>query len=357
VPFSASRASGCALVLIACGGQSQGSGPVQGSTLSGGVFGNPTTIEQHILTQPILMASDGTNLFWIDSGGGVWRDPVGGGAATQLASGGNYIPGLFSLDATNVYFVVQGGIASVPKQGGATSTVITTSGDIMAATVAGGIAYWIEQENENPPTPEPGIDVKSASLTGGATATLCTRPGLGIFATTIAVSGSLLYLPRVGTSLLSTIPIAGLDDAGSPSPVNLPASDGFNVLTAGADGVYFDSSPILYVTSSGAVTTISSEANQPKALAGRHVPLLGQSGCVRECRCGAEERGNEHYDRVRHVAVGARGRRYLCLLDRRCREPPAGSEDRAGAAHQSASPASLCVFLSEILCSAMVEAP
>ena len=73
-----------ALAFYNCGGQSTrggdgaSSGGQDGSPSS---FGEPSVVEQHILAvnAPRFLASDGADLFWLDTNGGVWRDPIGGG--------------------------------------------------------------------------------------------------------------------------------------------------------------------------------------------------------------------------------------------------------------------------------------
>jgi hypothetical protein len=218
-----------------------------GSIISSVDFGPAAPIEQHILAPPQLLVSDGHDLFWIDENGGIWRDPVTGGAATEIASGAN-AGGFLYFDSTNVYFLGSGGISAVPKQSGPTTVLIATS-NAQAGTVYEGTVYWVEQV---PPIPPPSTAyVKSAPLVPGATVTtLNTIPNFFSVYGAMAVFGSTTFLPG-----LYLIPF----NAGAPTQVG----ESCNSLPVGTAGVYCPTSASVdLIAPNGTITTFSSEANQ-----------------------------------------------------------------------------------------------
>ncbi|MGO8993495.1 MAG: hypothetical protein ACLQVI_09200 [Polyangiaceae bacterium] len=248
-------------LAVACSCSGKGGSPSSGPD-SGTSGAAPSSIAQNVAAPPLLLASDGTALFWIDQTGALWSVPVGGGTPTQIATGASGAIYL-SVDSTNAYFIGSGGFSSVPKQGGTPAVMIATPNEIWAATVAGGTAYWAEQEPEvvgSPPSlppPEPPEVVKSAPfVAGGAATTLGTLPGIP---SAIAVAGSVIFLAAAGTPL-QTLPIAG----GSPTASSV---SGCLRLLAGADGVYCGGSQLTLVASDGTETPIAAATNNVTSIA------------------------------------------------------------------------------------------
>jgi hypothetical protein len=215
-----------------------------------------------LLNQANALASDGVDLFWIDTASTLWRAPVGGGTPSQLASNVSWVEPFLYLDATNVYFAGPDGISSLPKQGGTASLIVPTQGSIYAATAAGGSVYWMEDDpgdgGATTPTSFQGF-VKSSSLAGGAVATLTTLGAEGPSSQgAIAISDSLVFFFGDG---LETLPIGG------GTPTTLSSTERCLQLLGGPAGVYCNNTPIVLLAADGGSTTISTQASQPQSMA------------------------------------------------------------------------------------------
>jgi hypothetical protein len=255
------------LLVVGCGGDRGQPGSYSGeagspgtqdasTTASPSSFGTGIALEDHIPNPPVsLLASDGSDLFWTDGVGGLWRASVGGGSPTQIASGVAGFGGapLF-LDSTNAYFALSDGFASAPKQGGPTSVLVQSGGIIEAATIAGGTAYWVELDASN------RVLVKSAPLiTGGAVTTLGTLPGL-VPPSAIAVAGTTIFIGGA-----SSPPAVFVTDGGSPTPLG---TFGCSELLAGAGAVYCSGTSLALVTAGGTTSTeIAANVNDVTSLA------------------------------------------------------------------------------------------
>jgi hypothetical protein len=87
--------------------------------------GTPTSVWNTTTGHPQDVALDSNNLYWVDQGGGVvYSEPLGGGAATTLASGLKS-PSHLAVDSTNVYVANTGAgtILEIPIAGGSTVTL------------------------------------------------------------------------------------------------------------------------------------------------------------------------------------------------------------------------------------------
>ncbi len=257
-----------ALAFYNCGGQSTrggdgaSSGGQDGSPSS---FGEPSVVEQHILAvnAPRFLASDGADLFWLDTNGGVWRDPIGGGNVTQLASDASWTGGFIFVDSTNVYFAQTGGIVALPKAGsGAIATLVPISSDaiFLTGTVSNGTVYWIEIDTTTGPKGGSTPTIKSAPLAAGSAAMTLGALSMSDSPNSVAVVGKTVFFAAPGSQV-------GMleDDGGAPNPTN--AVNCTSPLLAGTNGIYCSDTSILFVMLDGSTTTISPETGQAATLA------------------------------------------------------------------------------------------
>gem|GEM_PF-6968302 len=89
-------------------------------SLSGGAVTTLVTGLQSGSLFPTTILLDLTTLYWSDALG-VYKAPIGGGAATQIASGS--IITSIAMDSTHVYFVDSDSVKKVAKSGGTVSTL------------------------------------------------------------------------------------------------------------------------------------------------------------------------------------------------------------------------------------------
>jgi hypothetical protein len=84
------------------------------------------------------LVTDGSSLYWADVAG-LYRMPIGGGQATQLASGSNFAD--LGLDATNVIYTAGNLIRVVPKTGGTSTTLVSAPSPIATMKVNDSFGY------------------------------------------------------------------------------------------------------------------------------------------------------------------------------------------------------------------------
>jgi hypothetical protein len=91
------------------------------------------------------LVTDGTRLFWVDSGG-IRSVSLGGGPITTLRGEGSFITHI-RLDSSYLYFSEEFLILHMPKSGGLERVVISTGGIVMALHVDSSIGqvFWGEQ--------------------------------------------------------------------------------------------------------------------------------------------------------------------------------------------------------------------
>jgi hypothetical protein len=229
--------------------------PVDAAPLTDGSFSAPVAVIQHVLVPPVLLASDGTDLFWIDGNGLLWTAPTGGGTPKTLSS--TCTTELLSMTATSLYVVNSSGqtIDEVSKTSGSESPVITTTGNfIAAASVLGSRAYWIE-EGKSDTSP-----VQTASLTGGATTLLDTFPiPVSPQSVTLAATPDAIFID-FGDSLNMLPPGGGTTSQG----LGLASQ---TILPWG-DSVYAATTGLVLVAANGTTTTsIATETNNVSSIA------------------------------------------------------------------------------------------
>jgi len=91
------------------------------------------------------LVTDGSRLFWLDSGG-IRSVPLGGGPVTTLRGEGAFITHI-RVDSSYVYFSEEFLILRMPKSGGLERVVISTNGIVTALYVEASIRrlFWGEQ--------------------------------------------------------------------------------------------------------------------------------------------------------------------------------------------------------------------
>jgi len=95
----------------------------------------------HLNYYPYALALDGSNVYFTqDSGAGVWRVALAGGAATQLVSGANR--DALAAYAGFVYFQQGNDLKSVSSAGGPISTVAFGVGTISMLIARNGRLFW-----------------------------------------------------------------------------------------------------------------------------------------------------------------------------------------------------------------------
>jgi sugar lactone lactonase YvrE len=96
------------------------------------------------LTQPLGIAVDSANAYWVEDSNGVavWKVSLGGGTPTPLAAGSFGYS--IAVDATYVYWTDLGKnlVAKVPTQGGTVVTIAANQNNPVALAVDSTSVYW-----------------------------------------------------------------------------------------------------------------------------------------------------------------------------------------------------------------------
>jgi hypothetical protein len=120
-----------------------------GAAMPGAILSVPvgggTTATVVSAANPVLIATDATNVYWTDQRNSVWKATLAGGTPIMLASSAN--PVHIAIDATNVYWSTFGttpAINKVPIAGGTATTVAAASALVQGLTVDATSVYWTE---------------------------------------------------------------------------------------------------------------------------------------------------------------------------------------------------------------------
>ena len=150
-PKGGAGGGGMGGVSGAGGGAGIGGDGGAGGAALGGASGGTSTVS---LQYPYGIAVDASYVYWTDGAnrylggpnltdGKVVRMPIGGGAATLLASGLGG-PGDMTVDATAVYFAgVDGTIKKVPLAGGEPVTLVSGQESPRGVVVDATSVYWV----------------------------------------------------------------------------------------------------------------------------------------------------------------------------------------------------------------------
>jgi hypothetical protein len=95
----------------------------------------------HLNYYPFSLVVDSTNVYFThDSGGGVFRAPLSGGAATQLVTGA--VRTTLAIDGSTLFFQQGNDINQIAVTGGAVSTFAAGTGVVTAMVAHKGAVYW-----------------------------------------------------------------------------------------------------------------------------------------------------------------------------------------------------------------------
>ena len=161
--------------------------------------------------QPIALAVDSTNVYWVNEGGSIVKAPLAGGPPITLASG-QPNPQAIAIDSTNVYWVTnvtgvaQNAVLKMPLHGGAIST-LATGLDPRGIAVDTTSVYWTDGTRG-------GGRVWKVPISGvpdGGSPTLIATAKRPAGPTSILVDSSSVYWTEVPTSGAGTVLKAPLD--------------------------------------------------------------------------------------------------------------------------------------------------
>jgi hypothetical protein len=213
----------------------------------------PPTVLASNQTQPIALAIDATNVYWVDKGspGAVMQVPKVGGTPIALATnedGANTV----AVDSGFVYWGHVAGtgpnVSRVPIGGGATFAI--TTADTYGLAVDASYVYFSSANRV----------IARAPKGGGSAMPLAT----GHFAEQIAVDGTSLYWMEQSISSILSVPLGGgaastLATGFSPLAI---AIDAVNVYTTAWDGAVRK-----FALTGGPVTTITAAPTRMVAIA------------------------------------------------------------------------------------------
>jgi len=221
------------LLAVGCGERAQDAGGTPASepdaaTAACGAAGIGAVTLTTTSTAPLAIASDGTDLFWLDtfapgSPATLHAVPVGGGAPRVVTAfslwnawvgycdvtypAGSDDPGggtdtscnTFSIvvEGGTVYAIGPVGVVSAPKAGGAATALVTLDvpNDYVLgpAVSAGGSLYWVQQHLPDDPDVTISSSIQRLDLSTGAATTLVAEPASGATDSAVAADANHVY--------------------------------------------------------------------------------------------------------------------------------------------------------------------
>jgi hypothetical protein len=231
------------------------SAPSDDAALPDGSYGVPVAVVQHVLVPPSILASDGTNLFWIDAQGLLWTAPTAGGTPKNLATNAY---SFLAIEGTNVYFAEETTVSGpatvweVSTDGGTATQLLALGSNVPGATIAGSQAYWTLRTG--------GGLVESEPLSGGPAQLLGSiSPEFSGAAPLAATANHIFFM---ADESLAVMPVGG-----GPVTTGLTGGTNCQSLLASGDSVFCGGSPLLLVAPSGAMTQIALETNNVTSMA------------------------------------------------------------------------------------------
>jgi hypothetical protein len=99
---------------------------------------DPVTMHNYY---PFTLVRDAASVYFLhDSGGGVFKAPLSGGAATKLVSPAEPKP--LAIAGTTLFFMQGSDIKQVSSSGGAVTSFASAGGTVTAMAVSSGSLYW-----------------------------------------------------------------------------------------------------------------------------------------------------------------------------------------------------------------------
>lgn len=147
-------------------------------------------------SRPMRVAVDAAAVYWTSQGGSVNSVPLAGGPVTTIFASAGTASGL-ALDASRVYWTLagQGGsVLSAPLAGGAPTTIATSQDDPLYVAVTPHAAYWIDADIYDGPD---GGCLMTAPLEGGSPAAL--SPWQNLAGRAVAVDTKSVYWAQAGS--------------------------------------------------------------------------------------------------------------------------------------------------------------
>jgi hypothetical protein len=250
-----------------------------GTVMKAPKCGGPVTELASAQDTPTALALDATNVYWTTEGGfseatgAVQWTPKSMTSVTPLASD-QFAPQALAADGVDAFWInapveYGGGLWRVPIAGGAAVQLAPAEGTSAALALSGATVYWATNQSD---------DVKATPQAGGATITLSTGPGTGV--TALATDASSIYWCSAGTPTLSyqdgsimKAPLAGGTAVALASNQAIPhgiAVEDEHVywVNHGSVGYNSTSGSVMKVsTLGGAATTLASSQGAPRAIA------------------------------------------------------------------------------------------
>jgi hypothetical protein len=216
-----------------------------GYILSAPIGGGSTTTLATDQRGPLVLAINGSNLYWLDDGfvedgsGAIVKMSITGGRPTTLAR--PKFPDNLAVDSDDVYFTNNGGVFKVPTAGGATTTVAAVPAGADAIALDAANVYWTVYND-----PPPSLIMKVPKR-GGAPVTLVSSDLVS--PSRIASDGSYLYWTDRGPC---PSPCTGLTGSGKGTIGKVPVNGGTPVTLAthqlGPGAIFVDGTSVYWTT-------------------------------------------------------------------------------------------------------------
>jgi hypothetical protein len=227
------------------GGHAGGTGAGAGGGAGGADAGGPEVLAK-LDDEPVALAVVGGDVYVALFMDGIVSIPTAGGAVTpRVASIGGYTPGVyfqnpFTFDAHDLYFAESSGgdttgpVARAPIGGGAATVLASSKGFTAGIAADATYVYWVDQDAGT---------VNRVPIAGGAATQLAgglsTPAGLALRSGKLYfgdAAGDLLSVPAAGGNVTKLFTGPGL-------PPNTEYADYSPPLVADADNVYFSVCP------------------------------------------------------------------------------------------------------------------
>jgi hypothetical protein len=207
-----------------------------------------TILASKVQVAPNRMVSDGKLLFWTTTETpGLLAMPVGGGPITILLDGpfNNDYKGVdnesvfLAVDDVNVYVLEGHGVTRIPKDGSAATLVNESGAVVMAATMLGSTAYWLENAaGSGYGNPNAAVAVKSGPLLGSSVSLIAKFKYPGPPPNDMAVTSGAIFAGEQSVALFG-FPMTGVPSGGPMMITSAgPMFSSCNFLTSDTTTIY-----------------------------------------------------------------------------------------------------------------------